>query len=641
MEPGGRGGILYEKTRLPTDGPPHMENLRVLLIEDSDNDALLLRHQLEQHSSSFDLRRIQSEAELLAALDEEGWNLVIGDYHLPSFNGLAALRIVRERDPDLPFIMVSGTRGEEFAVEAMRAGAGDFVPKDNLSRLVPAIRREIDARTERRARREAKDALRRSEAELRALFENAAVGVAELDAHSRILRVNRRLCTIMGRGTDELLGTNLHDLTHPDHVRSEKEGFARVLRAEQDSFVMEKRYLRGDESSVWVQETTGAVHAADGALPERLICIMQDITARKRAEHDRERVLAELDATIEAMANAVVIYGPAGEIRRMNPAAERMFRYSTEMKQRPLIERKTSLRPQTPDGAPYSPQRQPALRALRGETIRSEIIVFHPEEDETLWVAVSAAPIRTAEGGILGAVSTMTDITDLHQLQREHEIYVHTISHDLRTPLTVVLGHAELLQSSCRDEDAHPHIEAIRIGAERMATLIENLVEVARLEGGRIELQKEPIRIDEFLPAFLHQSSAALDVSRVFLDIPPKLPPASADPSKLERILANLLTNALKYSLPDSPVEIAVRGEGDQLLISVRDRGDGIAPEDLPHIFRRFHRPTMGRAAGGVGLGLYITRSLVEAHGGSIRVESELGKGSVFTFSLPIAGPQV
>jgi signal transduction histidine kinase len=178
----------------------------------------------------------------------------------------------------------------------------------------------------------------------------------------------------------------------------------------------------------------------------------------------------------------------------MNPAAQKMFRLSPDHGTLPLAGRIALLRAETPDGHPVPPDRFPAARALQGETVLSEIIVYHPPGDErSLWGAVSAAPIRSPEGKILGAVSTVTDVTALHDLQQENEIYVHTISHDLRTPLTVVMGHAELLETACPSEDSQVHVEAILKGAERMETMIENLVEAARLEGGNITLEKEPV----------------------------------------------------------------------------------------------------------------------------------------------------
>jgi PAS domain S-box-containing protein len=777
--------------------------LRLLLLEDSENDELLIRFQLERSSTGFHMTRVESEGDLLAALERERWDLVIGDYNLPGFNGLTALAIIRRHDPDLPFIMISGVKGEAFAVEAMRAGAGDYITKDSLSRLAPAIDRELAASEERRARRRsdealqsrnrrlrllsdlagellaaaspvdaasaayrriageldlhayfnffmekdgtlrldsfdgipeqaarlierlrpgeavcgivaatgeavhitdiansndpkvrllrhfgirayfcspltaggkllgtlsfgtrsrdrlsdeeldfirtvvryvaladerlrAEEGLRQSEEQFRAFFENAAVGSTLLDLKGRLVRMNERFCRMVGGNAEALLGHSIHHLTHPDHRHQEEEGFERLLRGELPFFEIEKIYLRKDGTLLWVQETTGVICDASGA-PVRLAGIVQDISERKAAEAGRENLLAELESTIHSMGNGVITYGPKGEIRRMNPTAERMLNYPSETRDLSFMDRKSSLAPETPDGQPYPLERHPALRALEGETVLSEVMVYHPEGSERpFWTAVSAAPMRAADGTILGAVSTMTDITPLHDLQQEHEIYVHTISHDLRTPLSVVLGHAELLEMTCEDENAHVHVDAILKGAERMEAMIENLVEAARLEGGDIGLVKEPVQIADFLPALLQQTSAALETSRIAVEIPSDLPPVSADPDRLERILINLLTNALKYSPSDSVVTIVPFAKGDQVHVAVRDRGQGIDPRDLPHIFERFHRPKSGRKTGGVGLGLYITRSLVEAHGGRIGVESVPGEGSTFTFSLPV-----
>jgi signal transduction histidine kinase len=266
-------------------------------------------------------------------------------------------------------------------------------------------------------------------------------------------------------------------------------------------------------------------------------------------------------------------------------------------------------------------------------------MVYHPPgATEPLWVAVSAAPIRADGGKIIGAVSTMTDVTSLHEMQKEREMYVHTISHDLRIPLTVVLGHAELLGTTCRDADSGDHVEAILKGAERMQTMLDDLVDAARLEGGEIALAEEPLSLHGFLADLLQRASALPGASRIRVDLPAELPPVSADPPRLERILTNLLTNALKYSPPESAVEVKARAEGGEVVIAVRDRGQGIHPEDLPHLFKRFHRFRQPRKGDSVGLGLYITRSLVEAHGGRIWVESTPGEGSTFFFTLPAAG---
>jgi PAS domain S-box-containing protein len=424
---------------------------------------------------------------------------------------------------------------------------------------------------------------------------------------------------------------------HPDDLQPTAGAWERAVRTG-TLYQIEHRVQRADGSFSWVLSRGTPIRDGDGRIV-KWYGTATDIDDLKRGEAERERLLAELDATIDAMGNAVILYGLRGEIRRMNPAAEMMFRYSEAMKSRPLLERTATLRPETVDGRPYPMAEHPALKALAGETVLSKIMAYHTAGSASpIWVSVSAAPIRSADWKILGAVSVMTDVTLLRELQQEREMTIHTISHDLRTPLTVVLGHAELLGEFCREEGCEQHVQAIALGAERMEAMIEDLVEAARLEGGEIALAKEAVRLDRFITDLLERTAAALATSRIFLSVPPQLPAVAADPNRLERILTNLLTNALKYSPPESPVDLRAHEAGKEIVIAVKDRGQGIHPGDLAHIFDRFYRPRDGRKAGSVGLGLFITRSLVEAHGGRVWVESEPGVGSPFFFTLPKAG---
>lgn len=245
------------------------------------------------------------------------------------------------------------------------------------------------------------------------------------------------------------------------------------------------------------------------------------------------------------------------------------------------------------------------------------------------------------------------DITERKRMEAERdrlladqEMFMHTISHDLRMPLTVVQGYAQLLRETLRQEScgesAGLMCDEIVKGAQRMNRMIEALVDVARLEGRQLLPKVCPLPIAACLQQLLGRLQGVrlkggLDTARLTVDIPPELPPVLADPDLLERIFLNLLSNAMKYSSPESPVWLQVRHEGSEVLVSVIDQGDGIAPEDQPRIFDRFYRPQGARRADSVGLGLYITRMLVEAHGGRVRVESEPGKGSTFTFTLPVA----
>ncbi len=223
------------------------------------------------------------------------------------------------------------------------------------------------------------------------------------------------------------------------------------------------------------------------------------------------------------------------------------------------------------------------------------------------------------------------------------EQYISLVSHDLRTPLTVIQGHAQLLHAmlerSGLGEKEAQSTEAIAVSARRMNAMIQDLVDSARLESGQLQLDRQPVDLRSFVADLLERMARALEVDRVKLDFADVLPPVFADPNRLERILTNLLSNALKYSPPRTEVLLQAGGQDNELTISVRDCGPGMSQKEVAHVFDRFYRADAARKQEGLGLGLYITRMLVEAHGGRLWVESELGKGSAFHFTLPtVAG---
>lgn len=469
--------------------------------------------------------------------------------------------------------------------------------------------------------------------------------IAAQDADFRYIAFNKAYQQEFKRvfGADIEIGTSMSEaLAHlPEEREKAMALWGRALRGEAFMATEELGDPRRERKVFEIR--FNPIHDSGGKLVAAAH-IVRDVTERQRTQQTREELLVaierqrtELDAILNGIADAVLVYGQEGEILRLNPAVRKMFRYSLEMLSRPLPERLTWLRAETAEGASFPTEGHPALRALKGETVVGEIMVLHPPGAKPLWTAASAAPIYSGEKKIIGAVATFSDITRLQELQREQEMYVHTISHDLRTPLTVIHGHAQMLELTCRDEGSRVHVEALVKGAERMNDMIEEMVEAARLAGGSVQLRRGPIRIREFMTDLLKRISTGIDISRMRTRIPPDLPPVDADGTRLERIMVNLLTNALKYSPADAPVELGCAVDGGEVLCSVRDQGRGIDPQDLPHIFERFYRPKGGRKAGGVGLGLYIARALVEAHGGRIWVESALGRGSTFYVTLPSA----
>ena len=390
---------------------------------------------------------------------------------------------------------------------------------------------------------------------------------------------------------------------------------------------------------------------ADLALAEELgrrIALAVDNTRlyveAQSARADAERRAAELDAAISAMADGLLVYGPSGEQLRMNPAAQSILAYTPTGKELPAEEAAAVYHIETLDGKSPPFAQLPPARALRGETVHGAVFVVRRPDGKTIWVSSSAAPIRSPDGTMLGAVVTFTDITAQHALQEQMQDLLRAVSHDLRNPLAAVRGQAEMLlrmldRAGLAGRE-RKSAEAILSSAERMDVLIQDLVDAARLGAGQVRLSLEPVDLRSFVLQLLERVGATMDTRRVRVIGGEGLPPVLADLARLERILVNLLSNALKYSAPGSEVTVTLSHRNGEVTTAVSDHGPGIAPEEQPHLFERFYRARAGRERPeGLGLGLYITRGLVEAHGGRIWVESRVGVGSTFSFSLPVVEP--
>jgi signal transduction histidine kinase len=411
------------------------------------------------------------------------------------------------------------------------------------------------------------------------------------------------------------------------------------------AFASEHRVVCPD-GGVRVIHSIGGITPGAGGQGLRIFGTMQDITERKQAEARLHELLArveqwaaEMDATISSIADGVIVLSPDGAIVRMNAAAGDIFGVAHGAVPATYGELLAQLGVETPEGEAIRLENATTPHALLGETTLGLVRRFTRADGQHRWTSTSAAPIRMADGAITGAVLTFSDITILRELQQRQEELVHLVSHDLRIPLTVIHGHAELLEDALAevhvDGDTALSLRAIDRAVQRMDVMIQDLVNMARLEGQRADLALEPVALAPFLRDMLGRMTGILDVGRMALDVPDDLPPVLADYTRLERIILNLLTNALKYSAPDTPVLIRARADDDHLTIMVIDQGEGIPPEELPHLFDRFYRAKGGRVAEGLGLGLYITRMLVEAMHGHIAVTSAPGQGSTFAVTLP------
>ncbi len=246
---------------------------------------------------------------------------------------------------------------------------------------------------------------------------------------------------------------------------------------------------------------------------------------------------------------------------------------------------------------------------------------------------------RREKGGV---VAVLRDITRMRRLEQAKSDFVSTVSHELRTPLTSIKAYTATLLREDVDFNRDTQLEFLRIIEEetdRLTRLISDLLDVSRIESGRMELKTRRFDFLELLKIVLEKVMSQTDIHTLRTELPEGLPPVEADPDKIEQVLLNLLGNAVKYSPRGGEIEVRVRGFPGKLECTVRDQGVGIPPEHLGRIFEKFSRVDnrATRGIGGTGLGLYITRSIVEAHGGTIWAESAPGQGSMFHFTLPLA----
>lgn len=492
-----------------------------------------------------------------------------------------------------------------------------------------------------------------------------AIAVTEGPAHTARY-VNPAFCRLSGKSRVALLD-------HPfveAFPESRADGLAarldRVYRTREGELVTGQEQVGSPGSPMYWTGSVSPILDRDDH-PAGLWLEMIDTTAQSRARHRdhevandlrkvneqmviasvQEQVLAERaeqqsaqwNSLLENMTEGVVVVDATGRVVLLNAVGRRITGWDAESDTTEVY-RQGQFGLRSLDDRPLPFGEYPLSRALRGERFTGfEVILTRPDESRRR-LSYNGSAIRNSVGRVILAICVFQDVTELRELEQTREEFLHTLSHDLRSPLAVILGRAEMIQrSSSALKRVRENTEVIITSARRMSAMIQDLIESARLESGQLKLNRESLDLGAALLELEERLTGSLGGERLHVIVPAGLPRVSADPALLERILTNLLTNALKYSPPGSVVTVTLVQHEGEIVTSIVDHGPGIPPSDLPHLFQKYSQigPRRERG-GGLGLGLHITKRLVEAHGGRIWVESQVGSGSTFSFSLPIAG---
>jgi PAS domain S-box-containing protein len=619
--------------------------VRILHLEDVDDDAELVHDTLATLGLPVAVRRVDNRMDYEAALDSQAFDVILADHSLPDFDGTLALRLAAQRCPEVPFLFVSGSIGEEVAVELLKAGSTDYVFKEHLARLGPALQRALNEAEQRRARRRAEEALRDSHRLVQRILEATPNFIYVYDLpHRRILYAAGQVERILGHGSADLKARgDMADLFAAPSGHTLDEHFARVAAAG-DRAVVEAEFQvqRADGEWRWLR-TREVVFDRDARGNVREVMgISEDATERKR---DEERI-REQAALLDEARDAVIVRELAGRIRFWNPGAAALYGWSAE--------EAVGTDVWTPLSMGSGPAVGEAERATleRGQWSGELTRTTRARQDvvvESRWTLV-----RDPGGAPRSILVIDRDVTEhkaiqaqLLRAQRMESIgtLAGGVAHDLNNILSPVLMAADILRRRSTDPDHAKLISSIETSARRGAELVKQILTFARgVHGERVLLQpRHLLREIEQLARDTFPKTIELR-----LDVPPDLWNLVGDATQIHQLLLNLCLNA-RDAMPEGGIlTIAAQNvtlddnyarmhldakAGPYVTMTVSDTGMGIPVGLLERIFEPFF--TTKEVGKGTGLGLSTTQAIVKDHGGFINVYSELGRGASFKVYLP------
>jgi PAS domain S-box-containing protein len=643
------------------------EILRVLQVEDSESDAALIVRLLEKAGYDVQAERVEDAAAMRAALAGKTWDAIIADYHLPGFDAPAALATLHHTGLDIPFIVVSGTMGEDVAVGMMKAGAHDYLIKDHLARLAPAVEREVREAHVRQERRRAEASLKfaliaAEEANHRyhLVADQSRTIIWEVDAGGLYTYVSHVSEAVFGYAPEELIAKKHFCDLHPDEGRQEFASAALELLERREPFLdFENAVRTKDGRIVWVS-TNGSPVLNDRGELAGYRGSSTDITERKRAQEalraseERYRLISENTADVIWLLDA-----DSRRFTYVSPSVQQLLGYSPEE-----VLGKDMAVALTPESQEYATGRltEVLARFANGdESVRTQVHQIDQlrKDGSIVRTEVAITLLQNQQGGVGEILGVTRDVTDrlqvegrLLQAQKLESVgrLAGGVAHDFNNLLTVINGYCDMLMSELpQDEGSHELVAEIRTAGERAAALSGQLLVLSRkqvVQAREVNLNDIIGEVEKMLGRVIGEDIRLESV------LSPSLGCVLADPGQLHQILMNLAVNArdampnggtLLIETTNIDLEEGFAGPhaevqaGRYVQLKVTDTGVGMTQEVLSHLFEPFF--TTKKAGEGTGLGLATVYGIVKQCGGSIWVYSQPGQGTNFSIYLPRIEP--
>ncbi|MBP7497902.1 MAG: response regulator [Bacteroidales bacterium] len=498
------------------------KKIKILHIDDNLHDRQLIKDALSEQKD-YEIIEADSRDKFEKLIVKNDFDLVLSDFNILGFDGLQVLQAVKQVNPDLPVIIVTGTGSEEVAIQALKMGAADYVIKtvSHIRGLAPAINNVLELKKAQEEHKRAVSALHESEELFRTAFESAVIGVSLLSLDGKFISINNTLCNMLGYSREELLKMNFNDITHPDDVNIGNDILSQLISGELSSVIIEKRYLHKEGHIIWVNISAGIVRKPKDK-SQYFVTYIQDISNRKKFEEQ-------------------------------------------------LVDAKDKA-----------------------------------EESDRL---------KTS--------------------------FLQNISHEIRTPMNAIVNFTEFLKDpDITAENRNQYCDIVTQSSNQLLSIITDIVHIASIEAGQEKITYQKVNLNATLYYLYNKYLQVAQKKNLSFNLKSLLSENDAiintDEAKLSTILTNLIANAIKFTKKGF-INYGYSIKNNFVEFFIEDSGIGISPEMLEVIFKRFRQVEISdnRQYGGSGLGLAISKAYVEMLGGSIWVDSESGKGSVFHFTIP------
>lgn len=618
------------------------KKIKILFVEDLPHDAEMAQRVIRKENIEFTNQVVDNEEEFRKALSGFNPDIIISDYSMPAFDGMTALKITREQNKYIPFVVLTGSMNEETAVACMKAGANDYVIKEHINRLPFAVKEAIENSKARKERDLIEKSLRESEEKFRHLFQDHVAIKLILDPENGdIIEANNAACKFYGYSKKKLESMNIDQINTLSREEI-KVLIEKVRRMQQNNFELSHRLADG---SIRFVETFSSKVKIKGK--EYLHSVIHDVTEKKTAQNQ----LRLLSKSVEQSRVSIIIADKEGNIEYVNPFFTKLTGYSFE-------EAKNN-KPSILKSGQQSEEfyREMWNTLLSGKDWTGELL--NKKKDGTLyWESAIISPIEDDDGKITHFVGVKEDITERKKMIRDlvdakekaeesdklKSAFLANVSHEIRTPMNGILGFIDLLQ----DPDTDPgerkmYVNILNESTNRLMDTINDLVEISRIEAGQVSVKESRVVLKdvmEYLHEFFRPEMEKKGLSFSVVNNCPEEPADFfSDRYKIEAILSNLLKNAVKFT-DEGYVELGCRLSEDKknVVFTVKDTGRGIDEDKKQIIFDRFVQSELEltRTYEGAGLGLSISKAYSELLGGEITVESVIDKGSTFSLSVPL-----